>query len=195
MPGVPGYDLRRYGDRRLLRRPRPDVETYGARDAGEILVRDTLLLEARGPVVVGPAAPHRPDVAGLGLERLKENRHVKLGVVGEDADDGPPVHLRGFEELVRPGYYDLVGGREPLAGGEDGPRVADDHAVAHELAYLRDRRGEVYGPEDIHLRWWGEGLDKDRDVLHPALAFRSVVARSGAASFEHAARRLDYRPI
>src|SRR5215211_5454288 len=195
MPGVPGYDLRRYGDGRLLRRPRPDVETYGARDAGEILVRDTLLHEARGPVVVGPAAPHRPDVAGLDLERLKENRHVEPGLVGEDADDGPPVHLRGLEELVGPGDDDLVRGREPLAGREDGPRVADYHPVAHELAHLRDRRSEVYGPEDVHPGRWREGLDKDRHVLHPALAFRSVVARSGAASFEHAARRLDYRAI
>src|SRR5215218_3487470 len=78
-------------------------------------VRDTLLLEARGPVVVRPSTPHRPDVAGLGLQRLYEDRHVELGVVGQDADDGPPVHLCRLQELIRPGDDDLVGGRESLA--------------------------------------------------------------------------------
>src|SRR5919206_3046246 len=113
----------------------------------------------------------------------------------QDADDGPLVRWGALEELVGPGDDDLVGGREPLAGGEDGPRVAHRYAVAQELADPRHRAREVYRPEDVHPGRRGEGLDEDRHVFHPALAARAEVDCSRAPTLEHPARRLDYRPV
>src|SRR5215207_1114221 len=124
-----------------------------------------------------PAAPHRPDVARRCLEGLLEYGHIELGVVGQDGDDASAVDLGGLQKLVWPGDDDLIRRREPLARGEDGAGVADDHPVAHELAGPRDGRSEVYSAEDVHP--WGRGkrLDEDRDVLHPTLAARSEVDR------------------
>ncbi len=188
-------DLGRYRDRGLLGGARADVEAYGARDASELLVGYALLLEAGRAVVVGAAAAHRPDVARVRLERLDEDGHVELGVVGEHADHAAPVHLGRLEELVGPGHDDLVCAREPVAGGEDGPRVADRHPVAHELAEPRHRAREVYGPEDVHPGRRGERLDEDGHVLHPALALGPEVDRFGAPAFEQTPRRLDHRPV
>src|SRR5215207_6412990 len=63
MPGPQRDDLGCDRYCRLLGRARPDVQADGAADAPELLVRYTLLLEASRPVVVRPAAPHRPYVA------------------------------------------------------------------------------------------------------------------------------------
>src|SRR5215210_1882560 len=190
MPGPQRDDLGRDRDRRLLGRARPDIQADGAADARELLVRYALLLEAGRPVVVRPAAPHRPDVTRRCIESLLEYGHIELRVVGQDGDDAAAVDLGGLQVLVGPGDDYLVRRGEALAGGEDGAGVADDHPVAHELANPRDRRGEVYGAEDVHPGRWGERLDEDGDVLHPALAARSEVDRLSTPTLEQAARRL-----
>src|SRR5215204_2791855 len=88
-------DLGRDRDRRLLGGARTNVEADRAADAGELLVRDALLLEAGRPVVVRPAAPHRPDVARRRFEGLLQYWHVELGVVGQDGYDAAGVELGG----------------------------------------------------------------------------------------------------
>src|SRR5829696_10417507 len=190
VPGPQGDYLGRDRYRCLLWGARPDVQADGAADARELLVRDALLLEAGRPVIVRPAAPHRPDVARRRAQGLFEHGHVELGVVGQDGYDTAAVDLGGLQELVGPGDDDLVRRREAFAGGEDGAGVADDHPVAHEFACPRDGRGEVYGAEDVHPGRRGERLDEDGDVLHPTLAARPEVDRLRAPTLEQAARRL-----
>src|SRR5215207_4988016 len=185
MPGPQRDDLGRDRYRRFLGGARPDIKADGAADARELLVCYALLLQAGRTVVMCPAAPHRPDVARRRLEGLLEYRHVELGVVGQDGDDAAAVDLGCLQELIGPGYDDLVRRREAFAGGEDGAGVADDHTVAHELASPRDGRSEVYGAEDIHPWRRGERLDEDGNVLHPALAARAIVDGPRLAAFEH----------
>src|SRR5215211_953896 len=170
--------------------PGPQRDDLGCDRYRRLLVCNALLLEAGRPVVMRPAAPHRPYVACWRIERSLQNGHVELGVVGQDGDDASAVDLGCLQELIGPGDYDLVRRGEALAGGEDGAGIADDHTVTHELADPRDGRSEVYGAEDIHSGRRGERLDEDGDVLHPALAARSEVDRLRASTLEQAARRL-----
>src|ERR687889_167834 len=144
---------------------------------------------------MGPPAPHRPNVARRGRKRRLQDRDVELRVVGKDADYSSLVHLGRLQELVRPGHHDLVGGRETLAGGKDGPRVADGYPVAHEFAGPGHRAREVYRPEDVHSRRRGERLEKPRHALHPPLSARAEVDRTGASALEHTSRRLYDRPV
>src|SRR5215204_5525264 len=195
VPGPRGYYLSGYRYRRLFRRARPDVEPYRACDARELLVRNPLLLQACRPVVVGPPAAHRPDVPRRGLEGRFQDRDVELGVVGQNARDRPLVHLRRRQKLVRPGDNDLVGRREPLAGGEHRPRVADGHPVAHVLPDPGHRAREIYSSKDVHPGRRGERLYKDRYVLHTSLSARAEVNRIGAPTLEHTPRRLHDRPV
>src|SRR5215217_1416845 len=192
MPGPERDDLPGDGHRRLLRRARPDVEADRAGDAREVLVGRALFLQARRAVVVGPAAPHRPDVAGLRRERRLQHGDVELRVVGEDADHGPFIHLRRLQELIRPRDHDLIRAGESLARSKHGPGVANRNPVAHKLADAGDGRSEVYGPEHVHPGRRGEGLDEDRHVLHAALSPRPEVPRLGPATLQEPARRLHH---
>ncbi len=66
-----------------------------------------------------------------------------------------------LQELVGPLVAELVGVREPLAGQEDGARIADGDPVAELLADRDERRDMVARAEEIELRAWGVGLDED----------------------------------
>jgi hypothetical protein len=67
--------------------------------------------------------------------------------VGEDEDHvAGPGRVAG-EEVVGPFDHHVGGGREPGAGEEGLPRVADRHQVAELRGDLRHLGGEVDGGE------------------------------------------------
>src|SRR5688572_9533568 len=77
MPGPERDDLAGDGHSRLLGRTCPDIEPDRAADAREILLCCAFFFQTRRSVVVGPAAPHRPYIAGLGRESCGKDRHVE----------------------------------------------------------------------------------------------------------------------
>ena len=141
-----------------------------------------------------PAA-HRPDVAGRGTQRHLEQRHVELGVMGQDADHGAFVHALPGQVPVRPVGHDLVSVGEAPAGREHRPRVADRHPVAEELAGPGHGGREVDRAEDQHPRRRSERLDEHRQLVPSPLAVRAVPADTGQALREHPARVVVHRLV
>ena len=139
---------------------------------------------------VGLARAHRAEVADPGRERPDDGGHVELAVVGEHAHRVTRAEVVAdlLEVAVGPLVDDLVGHREPLAGGEHRAGVAHDHAVAEHLGHAGQRAGEVDGAEDDHARRRRERLDEHRHGVFACLAVRAVVAGRREPGLELAQR-------
>ena len=141
---------------------------------------------------MGLAAAHHTDVADVGAERALHCGYVELRVVRQDADRVALAQRapRFVEHRARPRHDDLVGHREPAAGGEHLAGVAHGDPVAEHLGHLGERGGEVDGSEDPHLRRRRPALDEHPhgrrvdEVLRRGLALGAVVADAAAPGLE-----------
>ena len=84
-----------------------------------------------------------------------------------------------LEETIGPVVHDLVGHRETTRRREDRTSVAHRDAITEQLRESSERRGEVDGAEDHHLRWQHVTLDEHLDVALAGFTVRAVVARTG----------------
>ena len=91
-----------------------------------------------------------------------------------------------FKPAMRPINDDVVRIREPLAGREDRTRIDHRDAVAQELADTHERRGEVDGAKDEHLRGRCVRRDKDIEALTQSLALGSITQEAGGSGRQHA---------
>ena len=136
-------------------------------------------------LVVGRAAAHHADVADARWPARPAppgTSNFGSWVRMHTASRGPSVGAALVEQRSRPVHDDLVGHREPAAGGEDLAGVAHRHAVAEHLGHLGQRGGEVDGAEDPHLRRRRAALDEhahDRRVRRDPPASSGPAARSG----------------
>ncbi|CAO0831978.1 hypothetical protein SMICM17S_04095 [Streptomyces microflavus] len=154
---------------------------------GQFAVGEADLAQPVVALQVGAARAHRADVGDREAQCGLQQRHVELGVVGEDAEHRTGVGGGPREVAVGPVDDDLVGLGEACGGGEDGPGVADGDPVAEELPGPDQRGGEVDGAEDDHAGRGHAGLDQELDRPAAAGPFRADGERPGAARVQEGA--------
>src|SRR3546814_9585646 len=90
-------DLRHGRDGDLRLGAAAEIQADGGVDAGDLDIRQTLLLQPVDALGVGAAAAEGADVEGLGAQRHEERRIVQLRVVGERDDGGARIDVQRLQ--------------------------------------------------------------------------------------------------